>query len=239
MLISTSISVQPPPGPVTLSLSTPANRHATPNPPVFNDAMLIRQKVFIDEQGCSPETEIDEDDPRSWQWVLYTETSTGTGTERSPVGVIRLVPPPHEPHEALLASCNCDSNAEESHKNHAKYDLYHEPYIKITRVAILREYRGKGLVRPLLGAALDWARQNAKEIDAAHARVVKTYAGQDKERALTASKWKGLVLVHAQVNVEKMYERLGFETDTSMGRWMEEGIEHVGMWRRVDVEIRT
>jgi hypothetical protein len=41
----------------------------------------------------------------------------------------------------------------------------------------------------------------------------------------------GVVLVHAQVDVETMYAGLGFETDQSLGRWDEEGIEHVGMFR--------
>lgn len=44
------------------------------------------------------------------------------------------------------------------------------------------------------------------------------------------------MLVHAQVQGEKMYERFGFVTDEKMGRWDEEGIEHVGMWKRIDLE---
>jgi predicted GNAT family N-acyltransferase len=45
--------------------------------------------------------------------------------------------------------------------------------------------------------------------------------------------WKGLVLVHAQVDVERMYQGLGFVTNESLGRWDEEGIEHVGMFKRI------
>jgi predicted GNAT family N-acyltransferase len=52
-------------------------------------------------------------------------------------------------------------------------------------------------------------------------------------------RWKGLVLVHAQVQGEKMYERFGFVTDEKMGKWDEEGIEHVGMWKRIDLEPRS
>jgi len=44
-----------------------------------------------------------------------------------------------------------------------------------------------------------------------------------------------LVLVHAQVDVERMYEGLGFVRDEGLGRWEEEGIMHVGMFRRVEV----
>ena len=47
--------------------------------------------------------------------------------------------------------------------------------------------------------------------------------------------WKGLVLLHAQARLEKWYRGLGFEVDEGMGRWLEGGIEHLAMWRRVDV----
>lgn len=45
-----------------------------------------------------------------------------------------------------------------------------------------------------------------------------------------------MVLVHAQVSVEKVWEKMGFVTDPRLGRWDEEGIEHLGMWKRVDVK---
>ena len=47
--------------------------------------------------------------------------------------------------------------------------------------------------------------------------------------------WKGLVLVHAQKEIERFWAGLGFVRDEGMGVWWEEGIEHVGMWRRVDL----
>ena len=47
--------------------------------------------------------------------------------------------------------------------------------------------------------------------------------------------FKGLVLVHSQKGVQKVWRKYGFETDESMGTWDEEGIEHVGMWKRVDI----
>lgn len=76
------------------------------------------------------------------------------------------------------------------------------------------EAREKGLARRLCEETVDWAVRNAVEID---------------------KMWEGLVLVHAQVNVEKVWERLGFETDGRLGRWNEEGIEHLGMWRQLDM----
>lgn len=95
-------------------------------------------------------------------------------------------------------------------------DLQARKYIKLSRLAVLPQGRRQGLARALCGQALDWAVRNRTKIDAA---------------------WDGLVLVHAQVDAERMWERLGFKTDEKLGRWVEEGIDHLGMWRMVDVNI--
>ncbi|KAL1967413.1 hypothetical protein VTN77DRAFT_3198 [Rasamsonia byssochlamydoides] len=243
--------------PVVLEYPTPDNPRPSSNPPVFTDAMIVRDKVFVQEQGCSAEAEIDADDLRSWHWVVYasplrqhisTTTTTSTtqnGTapaqepseeeEAIPVGVIRLVPPPHAPHDIL--------HHPELAGSLPKYDLDHEPYIKITRVAVLPEFRGYGLSRVLMDTAQDWAAQHPEEINAAYAREVASLQDADKRAANDAKtaemtrgkEWTGLVILHAQVQVEKMYERFGYETDKSMGVWDEEGIDHVGMFRRLKI----
>lgn len=48
--------------------------------------------------------------------------------------------------------------------------------------------------------------------------------------------WKGLILVHAQLNRLGTYEKWGFVRDEQLGTWWEEGIEHVAMWRRVSTK---
>lgn len=215
-------AIQPPPGPAT-KLSLPSTASTTnDNLSVFNDAMKIRVRVFVDEQRCSARAEIDSDDPRSWQWVIYG--SSLPTTSPIPVGVIRLVPPPQLPQEIL------------THPNHSAtpdfpaYDWVHEPCVKLTRVAVMPEYRGLGLGRRLVDTALDWASRHAVEIDEAIAQLAR-----ESHWTGTYSRWQGLVLVHAQVDVERMYKALGFETEESLGRWYEEGIEHVGMYRRIEV----
>lgn len=112
---------------------------------------------------------------------------------------------------------------------------------------MLPEYRGHELGRRLVETALTWAATHAGEIDAAAAQLATQ--GQTQGPAQTnddfnskvveggwsPASWRGLVLVHAQVDVEGMYRGLGFVTDEGLGRWDEEGIEHVGMFRRVEV----
>ncbi|GFN15959.1 hypothetical protein AtubIFM55763_007068 [Aspergillus tubingensis] len=208
----------PPPGPSSnppLTVHPPTTTLATPTDPLTT-ALLIRRDVFVHEQNCTPDGEIDSDDPRSWQWVVYAQHQDTETTTPTPVAVIRLVPPPHAPHEILTHP--------ETASSLPKWDLRSEPYVKLTRVAVVKEWRGYGLGRVLVDEALKWAAQNPGEIQ----RAFRDVAGVEGE-------WKGLVLVHAQVQVEGMYKRLGFETDEALGRWDEEGIEHVGMWRRVSV----
>ncbi|RAL05538.1 GNAT family N-acetyltransferase [Aspergillus ibericus CBS 121593] len=210
----------PPPGkstPLTLPTTTTTTTTATTTP--LTDALTIRSLVFITEQHCTPESEIDNDDPRSWQWVIYHHPhpqSPSSTESKTPIGVIRLVPPPHPPHEILTHPERAPELPE--------WDTAHEPYVKLTRVAVVKEWRGYGLARRLVEEALEWARGHVGEIERAGEGVLGT--GERKE-------WKGLVLVHAQTQVEGMYTRMGFETDEGLGRWDEEGIEHVGMWRRV------
>ncbi|KAJ5490726.1 hypothetical protein N7539_002293 [Penicillium diatomitis] len=267
------------PDPSLQSASAITNSSSNENPPVFNDAMKVRARVFIHEQHCSVEGEIDEDDPRSWQWVIYATEAPSTTHSPSPlasgtpqpVAVIRLVPPPHLPHEALFH----DDAVQDFSNDHGlssqplpSYDWTHEPCIKITRVAVLPEFRGLGLGRKLLDVALDWASTHAEEIDNAARQLairvgVGSGAGRESQHESTGSDsqspaasmghrgaeqrrdekvstapWRGLVLVHAQVDVEAMYRGMGFTQDKALGMWDEEGIQHVGMFRRVDVQSR-
>ncbi|KAL1998091.1 hypothetical protein VTN02DRAFT_6878 [Thermoascus thermophilus] len=209
-----------------LTYPTPTNPHPSTNPPLLTDALRVRHAVFVTEQGCDPANEIDADDARSWHWVLYASGDDREPHRTTPIGVIRLVPPPHAPHEVHDAQPAASSAS-------PAYDLAHEPYIRLTRVAVLPEYRGRGFARRLVDAALEWAAQHPDEIDAAYARVVREQTPDATPEG--PRRWTGLALVHAQVPVEDMYRKLGFVRDDALGRWYEEGIEHVGMWRRVPV----
>lgn len=184
----------PPPGDIVAPSGFPAEPRPKGAPQGFMDAMEVRITVFCDEQKCSLEEELDEDDSRSWHWVAYLPDESGNDV---PVSVIRIVPFPHGPHP------NGHSDPDE------------EPYFKIGRVATVASARGKGLSRMLSEQAFSWMATHQAELP---------------------SDWNGLVLSHAQVTVEKMYEKLGFVTDVKLGRWDEVGIEHLGMWRRLSLE---
>ncbi|RAO67726.1 uncharacterized protein BHQ10_003738 [Talaromyces amestolkiae] len=220
---------------------TPSDPHPPTNDPVFSHAMHVRDAVFVQEQRCRAEEEIDDDDARSWGWVVYAHPTPPNhqedgeeGTEGGQaVGTIRLVPPPHVSHSHLTNPTNSTASDVPSGEEGAReYDYSHEAYIKITRVAVLPAFRGYGVSRLLMRTVEDWARQNKAVIDQMYSLVA---AADRKEERTKEGWWNGLIGLHAQVQVERMYASMGYETDDSMGRWDEEGIEHVGMFKRVDV----
>lgn len=110
------------------------------------------------------------------------------------------------------------------YRNSRAWD-HQEPYLTIGRLATRREFRGRGYGRVLLEEAAGWAAKHQGDVGA-------DWRDKGGDRAV----WKGLLLIHAQVRVEGWYKGLGWRTDEGLGRWDECGIEHVGMWRRVEVK---
>jgi len=190
--------------------------------------------------------------------------STSTAS-RVAVGTIRLVPPPHPPHPepgtqhaidnqegaapgtSTLSSLSSPAEAASGFAAKDRSTHAHdgrEPYIKLGRIAVLAPYRGLGLSRLLINAALEWASRNGSTIlpapDPAVVEAAREQArseGRSLEDVAAMERWRGLVLVHAQRGrSERLWERFGFEVDAGMGSWWEEGIEHVGMWRRIGVK---
>lgn len=204
-------------------------------PQGFIDAMIVREEVFVKEQGVPLENELDEEDPRSFHWTAYASIPVKvqspdlkphdekmdtkrrkSASTKIPVGTIRLVPPPHAEHP----------------NGHQETDVHkvNETYVKLGRLAVIKEFRKAGIAKLLIDTALAFARDNPYE-------MLPSYEDQaHMEKVLGVSlDFKGLVLVHAQTGVQKVWRKYGFETDESMGTWDEEGIDHVGMWKRLDV----
>ncbi len=209
--------------------------------------MSIREEVFVHEQHVPLENELDADDPRSFHWVVYASVSnvqstSASGGKRSseggrvPVGTIRLVPPPHAPHPEPKTSHVIDAELEGSRRGQRRESRGRgEPYVKLGRLATLKPYRNLRLGHLLVTTALEWASAHPDDV------VPELDPMEWEERKVATGalegggRWNGLVLVHAQVHLERWWARLGFERDEGMGVWDEEGIDHVGMWKRVEV----
>lgn len=167
-----------------------------------------------------------------------------------PVGTIRLVPPSaaedhkHNGQASAPPPLSVEGGGEEAAEQqqqqqqptHTPTKMWNgkESYIKLGRLATLRSHRGLGFGKVLVDSALKWAVENAATL-----RRQPRGRDQENEEAEGKGEWNGLVLVHAQRDVEGWYRRIaGFVTDEGLGVWIEEGIEHVGMWRRLDLGMR-
>jgi predicted GNAT family N-acyltransferase len=249
------ISFLPPPG----AHISNYNRSLLPNdqpdsiPRLFLDAMAVREAVFVHEQGVQLDRELDADDPRAYHWIAYasvsrrgsndaassTTTTTADPPEgrresesstaiRVPVGTIRLLPP-FDPH--------ADNSHTAQIAPHPSVAVA-ESYVLLGRLAVAPAYRGLGLGRLLVSAALDWARTHGAEaftsaLSPAELEALKLGRRRGDDEGVV---WKGLVVVHSQKgDAENVWARMGFVKDKSMGDWVEEGIDHVGMWRRLEI----
>jgi predicted GNAT family N-acyltransferase len=218
--------------PASLTILHTYNRHlpASHQPPsiphTFLDSLTVRETVFVHEQENVPLVHhIDTDDARCYHWVLYS-------LEKKPIGTVRLVPFPHHPRPspgARFEAPGKDDPVEDSstffsipppeYRIEPATSLHDgkELYIKLGRLCVVKEFRGKNLADLLIQAALEWARGNPDfgEVD--------------------GRKWEGLVCAHAQEGAVGVWARNGLVVDEGMGRWFEAGIVHVGMWRRVEL----
>lgn len=93
--------------------------------------------------------------------------------------------------------------------------------MKLGRLCVVKEKRGKRFADLLINAALDWAKENTAKVG--------------REVGDEVPKWKGLVCVHAQERAVEVWKRNGFVVDEEMGNWFEAGIRHVGMLRRLEI----
>ena len=241
-------------------------------PPNFRDAMTVREAVF-GEQGVPLEAEFDQDDARSWHWVAYASVATHSSSPpkalrradsantpaddarrasatatRVPVATIRLIPPPHGPNKYIQQNkTDKHPDADPPLEDH-QHKQPAEPYIKLGRLAVLAPYRSLGLAKLLINAALDYATANPDLVyrpPSPTALEMAQILGNNKEREIT---WQGLVMIHAQANLQAMWEKHGFHEELrnedgdveieAEPHWVEEGIEHVGMWKRLPVEKR-
>lgn len=244
----------------------PWNQQTANNIPlIFKDAMSVREEVF-GEQGVPLEVEFDEDDARSWHWVVYASVGTSSASppkniltrsdsgntpdddarrasvtaQRLPVGTIRLIPPPHGPNK-YVEDPHPDADAPTSN------DTEHtpEPYVKLGRLSVLAPYRKLNLSKLLVNTVLDFAAQQPDAIYVPPSPTTRELAALQGPGATRPLSWQGLVMIHAQAQLKHMWEKHGFREElrndageveiAAEPHWMEEGIEHVGMWKRLKI----
>lgn len=165
--------------------------------PSFQDALYVRFNVFTDEQQIPADIEIDDDEDRSFHWVVYTDEPSRQpraveNPKLAPVGTCRIVPVK-------------EGSGEE--------------FIHLGRMAVVKDYRRKGLSRLLMDTALEFAT-----------------AYPEKVVPASEGKWDGRVNIGAQVQAMPAWVALGFVHDPTLGEWDEGGVPHRGMWKTVELE---
>lgn len=255
----------PPPGKAALSnyiRSKPNDEQPDSVPSVFREAMSVREAVFVHEQNIPLENELDDDDARCWHWVTYVSVGAsssnaadsdtgkrgrvGSTASRMAAATIRLVPPPHSAHTTSTSDGPAAPPARQHSRHASSGSMEEEQYIKLGRLATLAPFRKLGLAKLLVDNALTWAAEHADEIvprvSATDREAARLEAGESDQEAMSKEwdkeTWKGLVLVHAQKSVQQWWQARGFELDESLGEWVEEGIMHVGMWKRIALKSR-
>ena len=217
--------------------SVPAADQAHNIPKSFLDCMAVREEVFVKGQNIPLLLEGDSDDCRSYHWVAYASAEDGT---RFPVGNLRLVPFPHEAHPLPGSSFDLPENvtgnelkAEPKPWIVDRATTFHdgrEAYVKLGRMAVIEDYRGKGIAGKLVKSAIAWTKENPTAFDVLGAV---DESGAELTGAMTS--WNGLICIHAQEYVADAWAKWGFKEDEEMGRWTEAGIPHVGMFMRVNL----
>jgi predicted GNAT family N-acyltransferase len=165
---------------------------------------------------------------------------SGSTATNLPVGVIRLVPPPdavsRNRRDSTPHSPTAESVSSEAEIAPHPTKFPGERYIRLGRLATLKDYRGIGLSRLLVNAALQYARKHLEEFAPPRVEGVALEEARIQGRHVNDT-WKGLVYVHAQKDrTMDLWKRYGFEVDEGMGVWDEEGMDHVGMYKRLEID---
>ncbi|KAI0485409.1 hypothetical protein F4859DRAFT_502736 [Xylaria cf. heliscus] len=112
-----------------------------------------------------------------------------------------------------------------------------EPYIQLSRLAVVPEYRQYGVADQLWAAAEQWLLKNPAYFNPSIKELGMDVLRVDNLRDVP--EWDGLLCVHAEADAatQQMYERFGFVIDRGMGRFYNENILRVGMWNRLMIHF--
>lgn len=172
-----------------------------------------------------------------------------SSTRTIPIGTIRLVPFPHDTHpqdgghywNGVLQGDEGKPRQQNDSETKRPFvadraTTFHdgkEPYVKLGRLGVQKDYRGNKIAGLLVSTVLGWLKENPSYFDPSITEIGLEQMGASREADIPS--WNGLVCIHAQEQVQKAWERWGFQVDEGMGRWWEEGIPHVGMFQRLKI----
>ncbi|EHA56754.1 hypothetical protein MCOR27_007991 [Pyricularia oryzae] len=109
-----------------------------------------------------------------------------------------------------------------------------EPFVKLGRLAVIRNARGLSIGGLLVRRALEFLRDHPTYFNPNKNMSAVEVAAANAADPMSLLRWNGLVCVHAQKQVVPFWEKFGFKVDDEMGEWWEEGIPHVGMFNRLE-----
>ncbi|WWD22130.1 hypothetical protein CI109_106619 [Kwoniella shandongensis] len=159
----------------------------------------IRIEVFSVEQGFPLDTEMDEHDPTAVHFLLTTPVSS----------------PPDESTSSLTPTSNLPSTTEKPIGT-----IRFVPELgKLTRLAVLKEYRQYGFGRVLVEGMEKFIKDNA-ESEALNG-LVKEIDGQKVIK----------IKCHSQIPVVAFYSRMGYVADGP--EFDEEGAPHQTMYHKI------
>jgi len=111
----------------------------------YEDALAVRYRVFVDEQGVDPDLEVDDHEEGATHFVAYEDGQ--------PVGVARLRA--YDPGE---------------YEGPASVE-YEKPVAKVERMAVLRAHRKQGIGRAILESVEERARERGFDRARLHAQI--------------------------------------------------------------------
>ncbi|KAE8538608.1 hypothetical protein D1P53_004970 [Cryptococcus gattii VGV] len=161
----------------------------------------IRMEVFCVEQGFTVEDEMDESDPHSFHFLLTTPVSS-----------------PPDVSTSSLFPTNGTSDTTEKPIGTIRFVPGKS---KLTRLAILKDYRKFGFGRVLVEGMENFVRQNA--VEQSLGKIIEEQGGR----------WIN-IKCHSQIHAIPFYEKLGYVAEGP--QFDEDGAPHQLLVHRVHVE---
>lgn len=159
----------------------------------------VREEVFVREQNVSPEIELDEDDPRCTHALARATNGTPVGCGRLLIAGVAHGWAARETDASSSDSAEASRDTRPTRRVEAGQDGPSSTTGRIGRMAVLKDWRGRGVGAALLRVLLEQAR--ARGLGEAH--------------------------LHAQIDAVPFYLKHGFAIDGN--EFIEAGIRHLPM----------